>query len=1135
MNNKSTKRILSLIVALMLLVIPFSTGVAAQEPINGEVQVATSDVVNIEADQPGGDFAGQDGLKQPVEPPSMLSMDGPVLDIGTGGDSGSYAVPYNKPQVDASARIADARSGSNRQLEAAGTPLVVGSTVTVNNLDDSLGGYPTYQAEVIAASTDAVVLLDKTLSTSIFNGVKGKAAEIESQINDIMATFSDPSKAAYIGKPYYLSGWSQRVKIVLTDINRDGTSSGGYTAGYFWGLDYLQGTYSVTGLGNRTSNYDAVIYVDVGQNQGYSRLSQGYGNRSYDEFFGTIAHEYQHLVNFGASVRIAGGDPDDAETQSLWMNEGLSGMVDTYFTGMMTTSHMEQFLNQKFRATNGYVVTQGQWNAANNLVYANYGAAASLLFEYLQYHALGAGMGSQPYDLINDSDRGSTDAQKLEVAKSTIARHFWNDGKSFNDFFELAALDMAVGNPIDPAMSATYSAMQSAGINVYATYALGDNPWNSRSVLNDGFNSNYAGVSKLSPNTQTTVNSNSSTYMTRLYLADTVGAANNAAKITIPQSSNAKYFVIHPYNRTGVNNDTLWEDAAKMAKVLTPGENTVSVGVDNRFAVLMVNFGSTVTGDRISYVPASTATINIVNSTVTGLSITGEPGTIALNLTTDQIPSGTTIDVKVLKASDSSEVSGITATGFQVAADGTSSGIVTIPGLNPGAYKVRMTANDALRDLDFGVSAKGTLSAPTGTSADPNSQSIEITFDTAVSLQGGVITLGASSGDSFVAQPAAGTKKSATVSVPVARFNSQSTGDPLVLLYDETYTVSIDAAFVVDAESVENIADTVGSFTVADEPSQPSAIPNKLNIFKGEMGAFAVYFGKTVTTGDAAISVSNTNIITVDTQDVSASGTVVGVNAKNIGSAKITIGYSSGEEETVNVTVTNPDGGTGGGTVTITGGSVTRGTGTGSGSGKGGTRDTYGAGTTAGAPLSQTAAVTSAQNAIKAAQAADSTTASARFTNVTDVPLSVMKAMADEAAKAKIKLTVVIDTVENGAVVLRQSFDPSLATKDVTFGGSAGSANAANVTSVFAKYFSNKISVFGITEPVDYGMPMGIALKADLTGLDNKALIVSSYNSAVNNYRQATNSCWIDKNGYLHFSTEMAGSYVVSDKALARK
>jgi hypothetical protein len=87
------------------------------------------------------------------------------------------------------------------------------------------------------------------------------------------------------GSPYYtgvplLPGGSEKVTIILLDIDSDGTGSG-IPAGYSIGRFVASSTIS--------AKDDMLIYMDISTRQGGSRFTN-----APERYFAALAHEYQH-------------------------------------------------------------------------------------------------------------------------------------------------------------------------------------------------------------------------------------------------------------------------------------------------------------------------------------------------------------------------------------------------------------------------------------------------------------------------------------------------------------------------------------------------------------------------------------------------------------------------------------------------------------------------------------------------------------------------------------------------------------------------------------------------------------------------------------------------------------------------
>jgi hypothetical protein len=111
-----------------------------------------------------------------------------------------------------------------------------------------------------------------------------------------------------------------RVNILIYDI-QDGFSGGGYVAGYFDPNDLF------------ANNHSEIFYIDSYPGIQYNSTND------VTRCYGTIAHEFQHMINFDArndSYLLA---------EYAWLNEAFSGLAE-YITGFgyQTWKLMRSFL-----------------------------------------------------------------------------------------------------------------------------------------------------------------------------------------------------------------------------------------------------------------------------------------------------------------------------------------------------------------------------------------------------------------------------------------------------------------------------------------------------------------------------------------------------------------------------------------------------------------------------------------------------------------------------------------------------------------------------------------------------------------------------------------------------------------------
>ncbi len=165
-----------------------------------------------------------------------------------------------------------------------------------------------------------------------------------------------------------------RIYILLCDI-RDGLSTG-YVAGYFDSRD-------LDGSGNRKP----VFFMDLHPGR------PGDPNDKNNDFYKTLAHEFQHMINY--SKHLTRRVPQE----DRWVEEGLSGFAEYVYTarvgddgiGLPPTPHLARFLeNPNVELTTN---DDQAWFQASTL-FRQYGASFLFMY-YLQEKFGGANEASR--------------------------------------------------------------------------------------------------------------------------------------------------------------------------------------------------------------------------------------------------------------------------------------------------------------------------------------------------------------------------------------------------------------------------------------------------------------------------------------------------------------------------------------------------------------------------------------------------------------------------------------------------------------------------------------------------------------------------------------------------------------------
>ncbi|MEG1761894.1 MAG: hypothetical protein RR251_08295 [Hydrogenoanaerobacterium sp.] len=159
--------------------------------------------------------------------------------------------------------------------------------------------------------------------------------------------------------------------------------------------------------------------------------------------------------------------------------------------------------------------------------------------------------------------------------------------------------------------------------------------------------------------------------------------------------------------------------------------------------------------------------------------------------------------------------------------------------------------------------------------------------------------------------------------------------------------------------------------------------------------------------------------------------------------------------------------------------------------------------------------------------------------NAQSIAVTTLMDMAKAAEAAGGRIMLKADTVDDkGFVLARLYINPALAANlkgNINLGVRLGEAETQATLARFSN-FDNKIAVVGLAQQGSFGMPIKLAVKADLKGFDTKKLGFYSYDTHSNIYdRLAKTAYSMDENGYLYFETSVGGELIVSDGPLAKK
>lgn len=225
------------------------------------------------------------------------------------------------------------------------------------------GSNQTYITETtkLAESAHSIVYAENNSGVSV-STAQAVANEFESIYTLIRDNFGLESDVDGNGK----------IILLLLDIQDGFTGTGGYVAGYFDAYHLFDAT---------ASNKKDMLFLDT------NPLVVG-----SSQFYATLAHEFQHLVNFNENYMRYGTE------QHLWINEGLSSAAEYLYRDdhdNSRISYLDSDSNNTFVNGNNFYV----WSGNENDVLMDY----STVYTFFQWLRLHSGNGSGIYKNIMDS------------------------------------------------------------------------------------------------------------------------------------------------------------------------------------------------------------------------------------------------------------------------------------------------------------------------------------------------------------------------------------------------------------------------------------------------------------------------------------------------------------------------------------------------------------------------------------------------------------------------------------------------------------------------------------------------------------------------------------------------------------
>jgi len=231
--------------------------------------------------------------------------------------------------------------------------------------------------------------------------------------------------------------------------------------------------------------------------------------------------------------------------------------------------------------------------------------------------------------------------------------------------------------------------------------------------------------------------------------------------------------------------------------------------------------------------------------------------------------------------------------------------------------------------------------------------------------------------------------------------------------------------------------------------------------------------------------------------------------------------------DSIEITVTGPGGSTGGST--------------GSGSGSGSGNNALDRDPAPSAPPvvteSRISAVT-VTNAVRA-NVARGQTRHATFRGYSSVAAATLKSANTEMQRGGGTVLLNFDTMNaanprsvEGRVTINPRNSANL-TGDVQLGVYTNDGATGATRRRFERFFSNRVVIIKASQKGSYGMPVNYAVKIGTDLANARQLMLYSYDPVTNRAMTINNSnIWLDRNGFVHFTTSLGDDLVIADGPL---
>jgi len=314
------------------------------------------------------------GTASPSAAPSLIPSSSASLDViaSSAGLPTRYRASHTfetalreRERVDLRPLIGAARAARQRatassraSFDAIPSNPTIGQILQLNANSDSECTAPDYRGARVVAITNSAIVVADTL-----NPTGGYTDAEYASLGVTFDTLIDPLDRATFGDPSDIDG-NKRIVLFFTKAVNDltPTTSTSYVGGFFHGRDLFPTKATADFDACAGSNVGEMFYVMVPDPKRGGPFAKA---NVASEVVGTLAHEYQHLINASRRMFVNTTATDFEET---WLNEGLSHIAEELLFYRVSGLTPRQNLDASaIRASSAYI------NAFNDYESDNFG------------------------------------------------------------------------------------------------------------------------------------------------------------------------------------------------------------------------------------------------------------------------------------------------------------------------------------------------------------------------------------------------------------------------------------------------------------------------------------------------------------------------------------------------------------------------------------------------------------------------------------------------------------------------------------------------------------------------------------------------------------------------------------------